>query len=137
MTEVSREKDSTPVHRLRAAGIAGRPCRLKLDEPEDEVVVVSDGTDEAGPSTSAVGKCSEKKCKHNPLCLNYVGGREVCPTVFGHGAHAHVLQLVRPEAKEAYVEQRLGPAPEIRDGPAGLRNLGATCYVSLRHALLA
>lgn len=39
-------------------------------------------------------------------------------------------QLVDPEAKAAFVEETLGPEPEVRSGPAGLRNLGATCYVS-------
>lgn len=34
-----------------------------------------------------------------------------------------------PAAKEAFVG-KVGDEPEMREGPAGLRNLGATCYVS-------
>lgn len=33
------------------------------------------------------------------------------------------------DAKETWVQSQLGDGPEARNGPVGLRNLGATCYV--------
>lgn len=79
-TEVIKEEDITPGHRLRAAGIIGRPCRLVL---QDEAVVVSDDSDAAGPSIRT--RCSAKNCKDNPLCLNYIGGQEVSLSPSGYG----------------------------------------------------
>jgi len=39
-------------------------------------------------------------------------------------------KLLEKGAKEAFILEKLGPGPELRNGPPGLRNLGATCYVS-------
>lgn len=39
------------------------------------------------------------------------------------------VQLLEPDAKAEFVISNLGDVPEERNGPAGLRNLGATCYV--------
>lgn len=39
-------------------------------------------------------------------------------------------QWAEKDAKEKYVENNAGEELEFRDGPAGLCNYGATCYVS-------
>lgn len=41
------------------------------------------------------------------------------------------MQLLEPDAKAEFVISNLGDVPQERNGPAGLRNLGATCYVNL------
>ena len=45
-----------------------------------------------------------------------------------------MMQLLKPDSKGKWVEKHLGPQLAARSGPAGLRNLGATCYVSFLRA---
>ncbi|EMD38059.1 hypothetical protein CERSUDRAFT_113204 [Gelatoporia subvermispora B] len=79
--------------------------------PEDEVIVISD--DEA-PS------CGPKGCKSNPYCLNYLGQDK---------------WENEDKAREAFLKvQDLGQNPLAHSReptlPAGLKNLGATCYAN-------
>ncbi|KAI0721718.1 cysteine proteinase [Cerioporus squamosus] len=84
--------------------------QTKLGTPDDVIVI----SDEEGPT------CSNKACKHNPYCLNYLG------------------QGTWEDADDAYKSylktNSIGENPNMdtRDGqtPIGLKNLGATCYAN-------
>ncbi|KAI0934305.1 hypothetical protein AcV5_006190 [Taiwanofungus camphoratus] len=80
-------------------------------ELEDDVIVISD--DDA-PS------CSNKGCKSNPYCLNYLGQEK---------------WENEDKARQAFIKAAdLGENPVVysRDPgfPVGLKNLGATCYAN-------
>jgi ubiquitin carboxyl-terminal hydrolase 48 len=103
-TEAKRAGDITSEHRRRAAGlVGGKPCSYRYKGKKD------------------LG-CTQGRCRGSPWCLNQLGAEEV------GSCKISLIQLVGPGAKAAYLE-KLGPEPRKRAGPAGLRNLGATCYV--------
>ncbi|WVF71134.1 hypothetical protein IAT40_005931 [Kwoniella sp. CBS 6097] len=58
--------------------------------------------------------CTAKGCKGNPWCYNHLGADKV----------------MDPEGKQNYIKEHAEEIARIRDGPAGLRNLGATCYAN-------
>ncbi|OCF31948.1 hypothetical protein I316_06331 [Kwoniella heveanensis BCC8398] len=61
-----------------------------------------------------VAGCTAKGCRSNPWCYNHLGADKV----------------MDPEGKQKYIEEHAEEITSIRDGPAGLRNLGATCYAN-------
>jgi ubiquitin carboxyl-terminal hydrolase 48 len=126
-TEVNRPEDITTLHRRRAAGlIGGEPCQPRFLPANNTTSHTLDFDDQDGLSEASVlvtgdnGRgmdgCTAKRCKKWHLCLNHLGAEEV----------------VDQEGKKRYIEEALGPDVGVREGPAGLRNLGATCYVSCR-----
>lgn len=40
------------------------------------------------------------------------------------------IQWASDDTRQEYIDDKLGPEIIVRDGPAGLKNYGATCYVS-------
>jgi ubiquitin carboxyl-terminal hydrolase 48 len=130
-TEVTRVEDITPQHRKRAAGlIGGEPCTpryLPINPPShtldyDDAISVT-ASDASIKFVKEVAKgdveCSQKRCRGWHLCLNYLGGEEVTDS----------------RGKKQYMVEKLGSGVVMRKGPAGLRNLGATCYVSMERVL--
>lgn len=103
VSEVSDVGQITDNHRLRAAGLTDlTPRTYSYPTCDPDTVPTKDKT------------CTKKRCETNPRCLNHVG----------------VAQLLGSGGKERYVEGKLGRDIERAEGmPAGLRNLGATCYV--------
>jgi ubiquitin carboxyl-terminal hydrolase 48 len=64
-TEVKTAQEITPEHRRRAAGlVGGKSCRYQYGDKADGFEVKD-------------SQCSEKRCKGNPRCLNYLGAEEV------------------------------------------------------------
>ncbi|WVQ77862.1 hypothetical protein IAR50_007560 [Cryptococcus sp. DSM 104548] len=116
----------TPHQRRQAAGLVGQvPCPRDLEPqaaPKPAGKAKVDGTPASKGSVKAKGKgkgppgCRPKGCKGNCVCYNHLGAEA----------------LLKHDAKEQWVEERLGEIPEERqaDDPAGLRNLGATCYAN-------
>ncbi|KAK8864689.1 hypothetical protein IAR55_001941 [Kwoniella newhampshirensis] len=110
-TEVHAADQITPLHRRRAAGlVGGKICSFDLTPPTLLKTDRSKGSKTTGKDNS----CRPKTCKGNPTCYNYLGAN----------------QVIAPGAKEDYLHEKLPVLPEMRDGPAGLRNLGATCYAN-------
>jgi len=104
--QVKSARDITDNHRLAAAGLADVvPCTYAFP--------IFDGDE-----TPAKDKrCKKNYCETNPACYNHLG----------------VTNLLDSRGKGKYVESKLSKRDEKRkEGiPAGLRNLGATCYVRL------
>ena len=78
-TEVTSADSINLAHRRRAAGLAGplapRACVYQYNDPGRVQSVDSDG--EYGAAESSARKCQPKRCKTNPRCYNYIGGKEV------------------------------------------------------------
>ncbi|WVQ80125.1 hypothetical protein IAT38_002226 [Cryptococcus sp. DSM 104549] len=113
-TEVHSASDITPQHRRRAAGLVGGDvCPFSLSPPTP---AKANGAAGKTPSKGkdVAGKCKANTCKGSYMCYNHLG----------------VDKLLDPEAKKEAVNEKLGEIPEVREGPAGLRNLGATCYTT-------
>ncbi|WWD17001.1 hypothetical protein CI109_101437 [Kwoniella shandongensis] len=109
-TEVQTPDQITPLHRRRAAGLAGgKICSFDLTPP----VQTTKGEKGKG-TTGKDATCRPKACKCCPRCYNYLGAD----------------QVFAPDAKDKFLQDNLSELPEERDGPAGLRNLGATCYAN-------
>lgn len=100
----------TDDHRLKAAGLKDIvQCPYTFKTADDHSKNGENGTD---------GKksCTKSTCGNNPGCVNHLGQAALPDT----------------KGKERYVEGKL-PSVDLRgNAPAGLRNLGATCYVSGR-----
>nr|XP_019046681.1 hypothetical protein I302_05431 [Kwoniella bestiolae CBS 10118]OCF25611.1 hypothetical protein I302_05431 [Kwoniella bestiolae CBS 10118] len=123
---ISSPDQITSEHRRRAAGLEGlipcpfnfdlvKPAPIELEEEDDEVVETdSKGKPKAKPSKNKVQGCTKQKCLRNPVCYNHLGAE----------------QVVHPDALKHYLEDDAGIVPVDRDRPAGLRNLGATCYAN-------
>jgi hypothetical protein len=104
--EVKDVKGITDEHRLKAAGLTDVvPCTY--------IYPAIDGD----PHPVKEKKCNAGYCHTHPACYNYVG----------------VKELLDPGGKGKYVEDKIhNKTTSRKEGiPAGLRNLGATCYVSL------
>ncbi|KAL1405904.1 hypothetical protein Q8F55_007584 [Vanrija albida] len=109
----------TPLHRRRAAGLAPDQrmsnCRFALDAGREASSVVTDGEDtDSSVIVLKEEACTVKKCKNNPWCLNHLGA----------------TQWTSEETRQEYIDDKLGPEVVVRDGPAGLKNYGATCYAN-------
>jgi len=103
----------TDHHRRCAAGLVGHlqcpyvhspamPRSARSDTGSDVVVTKDDN-------------CKAGRCKRNVRCYNHLGVEEVIS-----------------ETQEEWVQWKLGERVGRREGEfAGLRNLGATCYVSI------
>jgi len=110
---VADSSQITDTHRRRAAGLCGHlQCpfvhalprsRSSRSDTGSDVVVTKDDN------------CKAAKCKKNARCYNHLGAEEVVK-----------------ETKEEWVQWKLGDSVGRRTEEefAGLRNLGATCYVS-------
>ncbi|WOO83634.1 Ubiquitin carboxyl-terminal hydrolase 48 [Vanrija pseudolonga] len=118
--EVKRIEEITPEHRRRAAGVAPdqrlSTCRFVVDAASREATAtVNDGN--SSDSSLVFLKeetCTLKKCKSNPWCLNHLGAKE----------------WASDGTRQEYIDDKLGPEIVVRDGPAGLKNYGATCYAN-------
>lgn len=102
--QVKSARSITDEHRLAAAGLADVvPCTYAFPVFDGDEIPVKEK------------KCNKNYCEMNPACYNYLG----------------VKDLLDPGGKGNYVESKLTRRAEKRkEGtPAGLRNLGATCYV--------
>jgi len=102
--QVKSAREITDNHRLAAAGLTDVvPCTYAFPIFDGDETPVKEK------------KCNKRYCETNPACYNYLG----------------VTDLLDPRGKGKYVESKLSKRPEKRkEGiPAGLRNLGATCYV--------
>jgi hypothetical protein len=100
--DIESASQITDDHRLRAAGLKDpdRCCYAFSLDPD--VVAVKDKG------------CTKKKCAGQPGCLNHLG----------------VDKLLEEKGKQVFVDDKLVPLSTRKDNePAGLRNLGATCYV--------
>ncbi|WWC94448.1 hypothetical protein V866_001294 [Kwoniella sp. B9012] len=125
---VSSPDQITRQHRRRAAGLQGlipcpfnfsldTPTKVKSEDDEDEIIEVdAKGKAKAKAilSNNKVPGCTKQRCMKNPMCYNHLG----------------VDQVVLPDAKNNYIDEHAGLIPVDREGPAGLRNLGATCYAN-------
>jgi hypothetical protein len=104
--DVNGVEEITDEHRLKAAGLNDVvPCTYIYPAIDGDPLPVKEK------------KCNIGYCYTNPACYNYVG----------------VKELLDPEGKGKYVEDKSHNRTTSRkEGmPAGLRNLGATCYVGL------
>lgn len=104
--QVKSARDITDNHRLAAAGLADVvPCTYAFPILDGDETPMKDK------------RCKKNYCETNPACYNHLG----------------VTDLLNPRGKGKYVESKLSKRAEKRkEGiPAGLRNLGATCYVRL------
>jgi hypothetical protein len=104
--EVKSPSEITDQHRLAAAGLTDLAhCIYTFPIFDGDSVPVKEK------------KCTAGHCETNPACYNHLGMKE----------------LLDPKGKETYVESKMTRRAERRQQgiPAGLRNLGATCYVSL------
>lgn len=109
VSEVDDASQITDDHRLRAAGLKDlERCSYAFSLDPDIIPVKDKG-------------CTKKKCAGHPGCLNYLG----------------VDKLLDEKGKGKFVEDKLVPLKTRGDGdgPAGLRNLGATCYVGLSSSI--
>ncbi|WVN87735.1 uncharacterized protein L203_102930 [Cryptococcus depauperatus CBS 7841] len=110
-TEIQSASQITLSHRRRAAGLSGaKPCLL--DSQKDDK--------QKNSSTSRLNKkgkdslCKARSCRKNYQCYNWL----------------KMEHYQNPGARKDYVYERMGAVSEEREGPAGLLNLGATCYTS-------
>jgi hypothetical protein len=105
VSEVKDARDITDDHRLRAAGLTDlTPCTYAYPTCDPDIVPIKDKL------------CTRKRCQTNPRCLNYIG----------------IARLLESEGREKYIQEKWDKPIQREEGiPAGLRNLGATCYVSL------
>ena len=125
-TEVQNPDQITEHHRRRAAGLVGGsscPYRFQQsidtkDQSDDSIKVIKDST------------CTARRCRGSHLCYNHLGAEQVRSTSLNVGTDE---QLVESGAKEAFIANKLDDGLEMKDGPPGLQNLGATCYVSVRN----
>ncbi|KAK4687825.1 hypothetical protein P7C73_g2281, partial [Tremellales sp. Uapishka_1] len=113
-SEVKSVDQITRLHQLRAAGLhGGNQCPVNLstfvdltskdgEASEDEIQITKDT------------RCTAKRCKSSPWCYNHLGAE----------------QVIAKGAKDQFLEQQLGEEVQVRVGPAGLRNFGATCYAN-------
>lgn len=113
VSEVRDASEITDDHRLRAAGLKDYDkCPLAFSIDSD-VIPIKDKS------------CTKKRCAGNPGCLNHLG----------------IDKLLDEKGKEKFVEDKLVALSTRGEDPAGLRNLGATCYVrvllSLDHSARA
>lgn len=107
VSTVESASDITDDHRLQAAGLTDLvPCTYPFSV-DDDVTPVKDK------------QCGKGRCKTNPACLSHLGAET----------------LSNEKGKEEYLERKLPVLDSRGEGPAGLRNLGATCYVSPCHLL--
>lgn len=106
VSEVNDASQITDDHRLRAAGLKNPDKCLYAFSVDPDVTPLKDRT------------CSKRRCAGNPGCLNHLGTNKV----------------LDENGKEKFVEDKLVSLSTREDGPAGLRNLGATCYVSLLYS---
>ncbi|OCF60862.1 hypothetical protein L486_00506 [Kwoniella mangroviensis CBS 10435] len=125
---VSSPDQITRQHRRRAAGLhdltpcpfnfsLATPTKVEPEDDEDEVIEVDakgKAKAKAKPSNNKVLGCTKQRCLKNPMCYNHIGAEKV----------------VHPDAKKDYIDEHAGLIPVDREGPAGLRNLGATCYAN-------
>ncbi|ORY26328.1 hypothetical protein BCR39DRAFT_541321 [Naematelia encephala] len=108
-TDVSKVEDITPEHWRRAAGLVDvERCPFPLQHARKAFEVYEER------HFSLDSKCTASRCRRWPGCLNHLGAEE----------------LVAPGAKEDFITLALDSLPERRNGHAGLRNLGATCYAA-------
>ncbi len=150
-TRVKREEHITEEHCLLAAGLgpgSGKPCPNKYipkpKEPtptrsasrasssqtdQDDVIEISDEENET--------YCDKKRCKDNPLCLNYLGQDKwenegaphtVRPTCFL--TSTKIDRASRDYLKVNLTEEDPHELARKFNIPVGLKNLGATCYAN-------
>ncbi|EIW65966.1 hypothetical protein TREMEDRAFT_11865, partial [Tremella mesenterica DSM 1558] len=106
-TEVLKVEDITPLHRRRAAGLEGATqCPIRWQHDTSEIVKPIEITNGE--------KCTPARCRGKVKCYNHLGAEEV----------------FEEKTKDRLLRESLPDNMEIRDGPAGLRNLGATCYAN-------
>ncbi|KAJ3574829.1 hypothetical protein NP233_g1494 [Leucocoprinus birnbaumii] len=125
-SEVTEERDISYDHCLAACGLSDKNeypfCVNKFAPPvpkpareeivlDDDIIIISDDEER---------RCTKKNCKENPNCLNYLG----------QDKWEDEGRATRDFLKVTTVGY--DPTEEIRtsDHPAGLRNLGATCYAN-------
>ncbi|WWC69883.1 uncharacterized protein I206_103826 [Kwoniella pini CBS 10737] len=124
--DVSSPDEITPDHRRLAAGLghllpcpfnytSDKPQESRDDQSDDEIFEVdSKGNSKSKAVIKKVQGCAKKGCKNNPRCYNHLGAEAI----------------LRSDAKQIYLDEHAEPIPIDREGPAGLRNLGATCYAN-------
>ncbi|WVR06745.1 hypothetical protein IAU60_003780 [Kwoniella sp. DSM 27419] len=125
-TEVHALDQIKAEHRRRAAGLDPSTlvqCPFALHRSYTPVSTISDDVievDQTGkPKARPRGRlkvpgCTPKGCRNNPVCYNHLGAEKV----------------FSPDAKKLFLEEHAPTPLEPRKGPAGLRNLGATCYAN-------
>ena len=102
VSDVDNASEITDDHRLRAAGLKRlNKCPFAFSLDPDVIPVKDRG-------------CTKRRCTGNPACLNYLG----------------VETLLDEKGKKKFVDDKLVTMTAREDSPAGLKNLGATCYVS-------
>lgn len=119
INDVSSSSSITPLHRRKAAGLVGwTPCPVhhaSVDySPTAPKREERESTIDSNYQSKRDPNCTAKKCAKNPRCYNHLG-----------------IDQALKQTKEEFVLDQLGDPPErrVEDQPAGLRNLGATCYV--------
>lgn len=103
--QVTSAAEITEEHRLAAAGLTDAiPCAFAFPTSEGDVLPFKDK------------RCNAKLCETISTCYNHLGTKH----------------LLDPKGKGRYVNDNLTKKADSREKgiPAGLRNLGATCYVS-------
>lgn len=151
VSEVDDASGITDDHRLRAAGLRGLvecPYVFSLEKTE---VPAKDKN------------CTRRRCELNPACLNHVGVASLLDRK--KGKEKYVEDRLPPVRMRGWMTRDLnvnGSTTSLRDGlkgsnegeggpsseassskvtlgmaPAGLRNLGATCYVSFTCSMIA
>lgn len=115
VTDVPDASLITSRHRRAAAGLTGQ---LQCSFPYSSLPTPGPSSHSDSGSDVVITRdtgCSAAKCRRNPRCYNHLG-----------------IGAVIKAKKEDWIAERLGEPPAVRedDQPAGLRNLGATCYVS-------
>ncbi|ODN97958.1 hypothetical protein I350_07595 [Cryptococcus amylolentus CBS 6273] len=152
LTSTSRLEDITPEQRRQAAGLVGGvPCAVDLTPrlasdlgrkdrasgggnggggKDVKAQDKGDGSEKGNGNGKTQGRgkgkgkgqagCRARGCKSNPVCYNHLG----------------IAPLLEHDAKQSWITDRLGDAASALseqrdpDEPAGLRNLGATCYAN-------
>ncbi|KAI8998686.1 cysteine proteinase [Trametes punicea] len=135
-TEITDVSGITQEHRLATCGFSKNSpwplCPNKyVEQRKTPAKVSATGGSEAQEQSGAVDDvivisdderplCSNKSCKHNPYCLNYLGQDKWEDA---------------DKAYEAYVKAHdFGENPSVHSRdlltPIGLKNLGATCYAN-------
>ncbi|WRT66676.1 uncharacterized protein IL334_003636 [Kwoniella shivajii] len=118
MSTIAIPEEITLEHHRRAAGLNSCiSCPYTFDVAtkskfEDDDIIETDSKGKA--KAKKVTGCTKKGCSENPRCYNHLGIEEV----------------MNPEVIKSRLDRQIGEIPQIRDGPAGLRNLGATCYAN-------
>lgn len=108
--------------------------------------VDDDDTGEGSSTASALdvprangAACTAKRCRNAPRCYSHLGFEKVRTRPWRRrqtdpGRRPRTpdtdAQWAEDDAKAKYVEANAGEELVFRDGPAGLCNYGATCYVS-------